>query len=187
MKEIEGAVRGSARFGLIHGLRRAWTLRGVGAAGIGIHVDRDVRLLRHLRNIRIGDHVMLKEGARLCSAQPDAPVSVGDWTTIGYNTFIFASAGVTIGANCLIAPFCYLVDANHGTCRGELIRKQKLTAAPIAIGDDVWLGTRVVVLPGVRIGTGAVVAAGSIVTRDVPDYAIVAGTPAVIKGEREPG
>ncbi len=187
MKEIEGGVRTYARFGLIHALYRAWFLRGAGTVGHGVHVDLNVRLLRHAGNIHIGDHVILKEGARLCSAQPAALIKIGDWTTIGYHVFVFASAGVTLGRNCLVAPFCYLVDANHGIRRDEVIRNQKLCAAPIVIGDDVWLGTRVVVLPGVRIGTGAVVAAGSIVTRDVPDYAIVAGTPAVIRGEREPG
>ncbi|MDG1143293.1 MAG: acyltransferase [Burkholderiales bacterium] len=184
MREIQGAVRSSARFGFMHGLRRRWFLRGAGQVGTDVHVDKNVRLLRHANNIGIGNHVMLKEGVRLCSAQPNAPVTVGDWTTIGYNTFVFASTSVTIGADCLIAPFCYLVDANHGTGMGELIREQRLTSTPIFIGDDVWLGARVIVLPGVSIGTGAVVAAGSIVTRDIADYTIVAGSPAVVKGHR---
>ena len=128
---------------------------------------------------------MLKEGARICPAQPGAMISIGDWTTIGYHVFLFASAGITIGESCLIAPFCYLVDANHGIEGHGLIREQPLTAAPIVIKDGAWLGARVTVLPGVTIGQGAVIGAGSVVTKDIPDFAIAAGSPAQVKGMRE--
>ena len=182
---VQGAVRSSAKFGVRHTLRRWWVTRGIGALGKGVHVDRNVRLLRHPHNVFISDRVMLKEGARICPAQPTAKINIGQNTTIGYHTFIFASAGISIGDNCLIAPLCYLVDANHSIERSELIRAQPLSTAPITLGDDVWLGARVTVLPGVTIGTGAVVAAGSVVSRDIPEYAVSAGAPAEVKRFRE--
>jgi acetyltransferase-like isoleucine patch superfamily enzyme len=90
-----------------------------------------------------------------------------------------------IGRDCLIAPFCYFVDSNHGYERHALIREQKMTAEPISVGDDVWIGAHVIVTKGVRIGTGAVIAAGSVVRKDVPEYAVVAGNPAEIVKYRE--
>lgn len=184
VRKIRGAVRTSAAFGVRHALRRWWTLRAAGEAGAGIHVDRNVRLLRHPGRVSLGGGSMLKEGVRLCPAQPDAHIRIGDRTTVGYHTFMFASARITIGSDCLIAPFCYLVDADHGIAAGRLIQEQDLTASPITIGDDVWLGVGVKVLSGVRIGSGAVVAAGAVVKEDIPENAIAAGTPARVKRYR---
>lgn len=185
VKKIQSGVRFHAKYGLLHALRRYWTVRGVGRCGADVFVDRNVRLLRYPQNIFLGERVLLKEGARICPAQPDARIEIGDWTTVGYHTFIFAGDQIQIGANCLLAPFCYLVDSNHGTSRGELIWKQAMTASPIVIGDGVWLGTRVTVLSGVSIGEGAVVGAGSVVKDDVPAFAKVVGNPAKVVGYRE--
>lgn len=76
---------------------------------------------------------------------------------------------------------------NHVTTRTDIpIKDQGVTHRGIVVEDDVWLGSGVIVLDGVRVGTGAVVAAGSVVTRDVPPYAIVAGVPAqVIRYRKE--
>lgn len=148
-------------------------------------MESNVQILRHPENVSLGSDVILKEGARLCPTNEQARIAIGDWTTVGYHTFLFATTEITIGRNCLIAPFCYLVDANHGLRRDQLMREQEMSAAPIRIEDDVWLGTRVVVLKGVTIGRGAVVGAGTIVTSDVPEYAIVAGNPAAIVDYRQ--
>lgn len=182
---VKSAVRTSADYGIMNFLRRLWTTRKIGALGKNVHVDRNVHILRHPGNVKIGNDVMLKEGVRLCAAQVNAKIEIGNYSTIGYHTFIFASAGVYIGNNCLIAPFCYLVDANHGISRNTLIREQNMLAIPIYISDDVWIGTRSIVLPGVIIGKGAVIAAGSVVKDNIPDYAIMAGVPAKVRGFRE--
>ena len=137
------------------------------------------------RPIRLGANTIVKAGARICPTNPAAAVEIGDWTTVGYHTHIFATSTITIGSNCLIAPFCYLVDANHGIRRDELIRTQMMEVAPITIADDVWLGAGVFVLAGVTIGTGAVVAAGSVVSKDLPEYVIAAGNPAAPVSERK--
>jgi acetyltransferase-like isoleucine patch superfamily enzyme len=88
-------------------------------------------------------------------------------------------ASIEIGRNVQIAPRCAFYPYDHGILPGELIWKQPLTTkGDIKIGDDAWLGFGVIVLSGVRIGEGAVVGAGSVVTDPVPDAAVAVGTPA---------
>ncbi|MFV0423089.1 acyltransferase [Oleidesulfovibrio sp.] len=182
---FQSRVRSAQSENVWHNIRRWWLLRGVGHAGSGIHMDAGVHLMRYKANMTFGERVFFKEGARVCAAQPDAVVHIGRNTTIGYHTYIFASSGITIGNDCLIAPFCYLVDADHGIAAGKNINTQDMSARPIVIGDDVWLGARVTVLSGVHIGNGAVAGAGSVINADVPDNVIVAGSPARIVGYRK--
>jgi len=88
-------------------------------------------------------------------------------------------APINIGCNVLIAPNCAFYPYDHGVEPGVLMKKQPLqTKGGIFIDDDAWLGVGVIVLDGVRIGKGAVIGAGSVVTRDVPDNAIAVGVPA---------
>jgi acetyltransferase-like isoleucine patch superfamily enzyme len=78
-----------------------------------------------------------------------------------------------------IAPYCCFYPYNHGFAPGELIKKQPLrTKGGIIIDDDAWLGVGVLVLDGVRIGKGAVIGAGSVVTGNIPNMAIATGIPA---------
>ncbi|MBK8066833.1 MAG: acyltransferase [Rhodanobacteraceae bacterium] len=179
------AVRKHLDRGVLQRLYQWRVSRKLGFCGTNIYIDRNAQFLRHPGNVKLGADTVIKEGVRICPAQPDATITIGEWTSVGYHTFIFATSQIDIGANCLIAPFCYLVDANHGIRRDTLIRNQPMSAAPIRIGDDVWLGTGVAVLKGVQIGRGAVVAAGSVVSSDIPEYAISAGNPAVVIGERK--
>ena len=153
-------------------------------AGDGLFLEQDVHLMRHPEKIWLSDNVIVKSGARICPTNPDAEVRIGKWTTVGYHTYLFATTSITIGDNCLVAPFVYIVDANHGIKREVLIREQSMSAAPIHIADDVWIGTNAVILKGVKIGTGAVISAGAIVSCDVPEYAIVSGNPAKIVEDR---
>ncbi len=140
--------------------------------------------MRHPARILIGDHVVLKDGATLCACNRDASIRIGDRTTVGYHGYIFATESITIGQDCLIAPFAYLVDSDHGIDRTRRINAQNNIASPITIGDDVWIGVRAVVLRGVNIASGAVIAAGAVVTEDVGAYEIVGGVPARKIGER---
>lgn len=107
-------------------------------------------------------------------------ISIGDNVQIGYGTIIHSSKGVSIGPNTQIAAQCYIIDTNHGTSLGSLMQKQPLESSPIEIGEDVWIGAQCTVLKGVKIGSHAVVAANTVVNKDVPPYAIVAGSPAKI-------
>ena len=182
---LDSGVRQYSRPTWRHWLRHRRWRRALAALGEHAVIEPNVGFLRHPERITIGRQVILKEGARLCPTNPNAAITIGDWSTIGYHTFIFASTSISIGSDCLIAPFCYLVDSNHGVHRDRLIREQPMTARPICIGDDVWLGVGVTVLKGVTIGRGAVVAAGAVVNADVLDYEIVAGNPAKMIGRRD--
>lgn len=180
----ESGVRKHLRRTALQRLRQWWACRCLGAVGDGVFVERNVEFMRYPSNIRLGTQVIVKEGARICSAQPNAPIKIGDWTSVGQHTFVFASAGITIGSSCLIAPFCYIVDSNHGIVRSKLIREQLMVSYPIVIEDDVWLGCGTRILRGVTIRRGAVVAAGSVVLEDIPEYSIAQGVPAKIVGQR---
>lgn len=108
-------------------------------------------------------------------------LSIGEHTYIGENNNIRASGGIVkIGSNCLISQNVTIVVTNHNIRKGKLINIQGWSESNnfITIHDDVWIGANSVVLPGITIGAGAVVAAGSIVTKDVEENAIVAGNPA---------
>lgn len=118
----------------------------------------------------------------------NAELSIGDFCYIGeYNNIRAAGGKITIGNNCAISQHVTLVCSNHGIDKGTLIQKQRWSTQNnfITIGNDVWIGANSVVLPGVTIHDGAVIGAGSIVTKDVPENAIVAGNPAKVFKYRE--
>lgn len=179
-RTIESGVRKYVSYSFWHSLRRWWQTRRLGKLGQDVYVEPNVRFLRHPENTRIGNRVILKEGVRICPTNPESTIEIGDWTTIGAHTFIYASYRISIGNNCLIAPFCYFVDSDHGIAEGKLIREQPMESLPITIGNDVWVGTGAVITRGVTIHDGAVIAARAVVTADVPTNAIVAGVPARI-------
>jgi acetyltransferase-like isoleucine patch superfamily enzyme len=113
----------------------------------------------------------------------------GDTLHIGPDVFISQhctiSGSVSIGRDTLIAGYVTMIDANHVfTDTQRPVREQGGSRGPIYVGNDVWIGTHAIILQGVTIGNGAVVAANATVTRDVPEYAIVAGTPARVIGVR---
>lgn len=115
-------------------------------------------------------------------------ISVGGDTWIGeYNNIRAGGGDIVIGANCLISQFCTLVASNHSMIRGRPMCEQTSDQhrTGVILETDVWLGANTVVVPGVKIGSGAVVGAGSVVTQSVPDYEIWAGVPAKQIGERK--
>lgn len=121
---------------------------------------------------------------------PSPPtVKIGRHTAINEFSNIRAAGGeIVIGDYCIIAQFVSIIASNHSTARGQNILDQPgdTTRTKIQIGDDVWIGTHAVILPGVIIGTGSVIAAGAVVTSSIPEYAIAAGIPARIKKYRLP-
>ncbi len=92
--------------------------------------------------------------------------------------------GITIGRDTRIAAGAVIYAFDHGLDPERSIRSQPVTSKGINIGEDVWVGANAGITDGVTIGDHAVVAMGAVVTRDVPDYAIVAGVPAQIIGDR---
>lgn len=164
---------------------RIWRMRQkLGQCGKDVYFEKNVALMRYPRLINIGSQVVIKEGAKICPCNEQASVSIGDRTTVGYHTFVFASASISIGHDCLIAPFVYIVDSDHGIERNTPINQQPNLTAPIVIGNDVWIATGAKILRGVTVHEGAIIAAGAIVNQDVPPYTIVGGIPAKPMGKR---
>jgi len=125
----------------------------------------------------IGAHVLvISTFARsVFVAFPGGRIEVGDRTFLNYGLDVAATKLLRIGSDCLIGTHVTMMD-NH--FHGISARHEMPSAQPIVIEDGVWIGNRAVVLPGVTIGAGAIVGAGSVVTRDVPAGVVVAGNPA---------
>ena len=117
---------------------------------------------------------------------PGPSIIIRDRVFIGFGCEFNARRRIEIGSDSLIASGCKFIDHDHGTARGDLPMREQTDGAEaeIVLEEDVWLGVNVVVLKGVRIGRGAIVAAGAIVTKDVPSYEIWGGVPARRLGER---
>lgn len=129
---------------------------------------------------RKGRQINIERGARFAFG-----CELGDHSGIGVNCNLHGR--VFLGSDVIMGPECVFYTVNHRVDRVDIpIRKQgDEPEQPITVGDDVWIGTRVIVLPGVKIGSHSVIGAGAIVTADVPDYSIVGGIPArVIKYRR---
>ena len=111
-------------------------------------------------------------------------VTIGDNTRIGIHCTIIGP--VCIGNNVNLAQGITVTALNHNFAdTNRRIDEQGISTNPVVIGDDVWIGANAVILPGVTIGRHVVVAAGAVVTKDVPEYSVVAGVPAkVIKEVR---
>lgn len=115
-------------------------------------------------------------------------IHIGKGTFVGSYNNLRCAAGtrLQIGEDCLISQFCNLIAANHRFPKDRRIKTLACEpeGAGVTLGDDVWLGAGTTVLPGAHIATGAVIGAGSVVTRSVPEYEIWAGAPARRVGER---
>lgn len=106
-------------------------------------------------------------------------ISVGEGSFLNFNCTILDCAPVNISQRAWIAPNVTIAAASHPIDAVE--RRSKVTAAPVTIGDDVWLGAGVVICSGVTIGDRAVIGAGSIVTRDVPADVVAYGNPCRVR------
>jgi acetyltransferase-like isoleucine patch superfamily enzyme len=126
------------------------------------------------RDVYVGHQAILKGYFR-------NELRVGDGAWIGQQCFLHAAGGLTIGKHVGVGPGVKVLTSQHAEAgRDRPILHSPIATAPVVIEDDADLGVGAIVLPGVRIGRGAQVGAGAVVTRDVPAYAVVAGNPARI-------
>ncbi len=153
------------------------------SSGKTLRMGKGVVLMQKNAEITLGDRVLLHKNCKLSAWGTDgrATIKIGSGTHIGDRTEIHAGQSVTIGDGCAISWDCCILDRDyHKLC------SDKEVFSPVTIGNHVWIGCKATILKGVTIGDGAVVAAGSVVTRDVPPKSLVAGNPArVIREEVE--
>ena len=107
-------------------------------------------------------------------------IILGQNVFMNYDCIMLDGGYIRIGKHTLIGPHCQFYTPQHPMDYVER-REEKETAYPITIGEDCWLGGNVVVCPGVTIGNRCIIAAGSVVTKDIPDDSLAAGVPAVVK------
>ncbi len=164
--------------------RMALRLRHPGAL-----ISRDVRIFGDPDRIELASGVaifgpssiVVEDGGGLTGSS----VRIGEDTYVGeFANIRAAGTRIAIGARCLIAQSVTIVGSNHGTRAGMPILDQEWSGTGVEIGDDVWIASHSVVVAGARIGSGAVIAANSVVRGEVPPNAIMAGSPARQVGER---
>ena len=135
-------------------------------------------LVFHPAHIEIGDDVYVGHQTIL-KGYHAGTMRIGSGTWIGQQCFFHSAGGIDIGANVGIGPGVRILTSTHAEGGREMpILHSPLAFAPVVIEADSNIGVSAVILPGVTIGKGAQIGAGSVVTRDVPAYAVAAGSPA---------
>jgi acetyltransferase-like isoleucine patch superfamily enzyme len=162
--------------GFSHLLNAQLRLRG--KAGVPFSVR-----LRGRAQVSGDGEVLLGEGVSFCGTvvpielvtYTSGRIEIGNHTFINYGSSIAARTSVKIGSYCHLGHYTFVMDNDQH----DIIRHTELpNSEPVVIEDHVWIGSRAVILPGVRIGSHAVIGAGSIVTKDVPPRCVAAGNPA---------
>lgn len=123
--------------------------------------------------VSIGEGVNIEKGANVSEG-----TAIGDNSGVGINANLHGP--VAIGNNVMMGPECIIYTRNHefSDITIPMIEQGFSEIRKVVIGNDVWIGGRVIILPGVHIGKGAIIGAGAVVTKNVPDFAIVGGNPA---------
>lgn len=148
--------------------------------GVELEARRGYGRLVLGRWVHVGDHSALRAH--------EGTLRVGDKVVIGRDSQVNCWLDVEIGASTLMSDHVYVCDFDHRTEDLTVpIKDQGIAKSPVRIGPDVWIGTKATVLRGVHVGQGAVVGANTVVCRDVPAYAVVAGVPGRVVRSRLQG
>lgn len=152
-----------------------------------LFVDRGCTIYGH-EGITVGTEFRCGRGC-LLAAHGGGSLEIGNAVALNTNVHLNASGGIRIfiGNDVIMGPNVVLRSADHGMERVDVpMRLQLHVPREIVVEDDVWISANVVIVGGVRIGKGAVIGAGAVVTRDIPEYAIAVGVPAVPIASRAP-
>jgi acetyltransferase-like isoleucine patch superfamily enzyme len=145
--------------------------------GVQLEIGRDATL-------RIGRWAWIGHGSKI--RVHEGEVSIGAKTVMGQECTISAFQHVSIGRECIIADRVMLIDFDHGVVEVERpIRKQGIYKRDVRVGHNVWIGYGACVLRGVSVGDNSIVGTSSVLTKDVPENAVVAGVPARVLRMRE--
>lgn len=136
-------------------------------------------------NTIIGQRVLLQCWDKYEEVKFSPQIQIGDNCSIRDDGHITCANKIIIGNNVRIGPKVLITDNSHGASTRELldmnpIKRPLYSKGPIYIKDNVWIGEKVSIMPNITIGKGAIIGANSVVTKDIPDYAIVGGNPAKI-------
>lgn len=125
--------------------------------------------------VNVGEGINVEHGAHFESGWE---ISIGDYSGIGVDCRV--PFNIRIGNDVMMGPEVCILGSTHNYESSDVpMRLQgRTTLQPVVIGDDVWIGTRAIILPSVSIGRGAIIGAGAVVTKDVPSFAVCAGNPA---------
>jgi acetyltransferase-like isoleucine patch superfamily enzyme len=141
-------------------------------------------LVFHPENIELGRNVYVGHRAILKGYYRNT-MRVGDETWIGQQAFLHSAGGLDIGARVGIGPAVRIITSSHAEAGREIpILSSPIELAQVVIEDDCDIGVGATILPGVRIGRGAQIGAGAVVTEDVPAYCVAVGVPAKVTRER---
>lgn len=150
----------------------------VGLAGNCRFLQGTKRAIKIEKQCEISHNVSIMAGF-------EGTISIRHGVCINPYTTIDIQSHLEIGENTLIAPNCYICDYDHNFADDKkTIKQQGYLAKPIIIGSDVWIGAKSIILKGVRVGRGAVIGAGAVVTSDIPPFSVAVGNPAKVIKKR---
>lgn len=156
-------------------------LRGA-HVGTGAYISPRAVLQEHSR-IAIGQRTLIGRHVEL--VPQGGSITIGSDCSLNNHVVLYGAGGITVRDGCRIATGVVVIAFNHGYDDLTLpIRHQPITARGVVVEEDVWIGARAILLDGVTVGPGSVIGAGSVVTRDVPANAVVAGSPARVLRHR---
>ena len=158
---------------VLRGILNKWKFNKSGKL---LRMEKGVRIMKNNGTVTLGDKVFLHRYVKLSAY--GGKIEIGNNSYIGDRTEIHAGESVKIGNGVNIAWDCNILDRDY-----HAFESDKEVIKPVVIKDNVWIGVRSTILKGVTIGEGAVVAAGSVVVKDVPNRCLVAGNPAKVVKE----
>jgi acetyltransferase-like isoleucine patch superfamily enzyme len=153
--------------------------------GDDVELRRSVEIRVHQQaQIHIGNQVRIDRGVRLLAAN-EAKINLGNKVRIGLYTVLNGGDSISIGRGALLSGFVYLQTSMHGfKDKSQGIQNQGYSHAPIVLEEDTWLGTHVVILPGVILKKGVVVGSNAVVNKSAEAYEVLAGIPARVLKQR---